>query len=93
MLYWRTHAFHFLVSLRLQDAADAAGRAADQVGDKVSAAGSAVVATAAVGEEKTGAAMRQVGKALEKDGGEAKRYYRGEQPVVETKKKGGCSLL
>lgn len=76
-----------------RSAADTASRAAHKVEDKVAAAGSAVVATAATGEEKTGAAMKQVGQALEKDGADARRYYKGEQVQAEAKKKGGCSIM
>ena len=56
-------------------------------------AGSTAVAGAAAAEEKTGAAMKSAGAKLEKDGGDAKRFLRGQQAVEETKKKGICTIM
>lgn len=73
----------------VRSTADAAGRAAGKVEEKVAGAGSAALANASAAEEKTGRAMRVAGEKLEKDGAQAKRYYRGE----EIKEKKGCSIM
>jgi len=77
----------------VRHAADATKGAAHKVEHGVAAAGSAALGTAASGEEKVGHVMKEAGKRLEKDGAQAKQYYRGEETKEETKKKWGCSIM
>lgn len=77
-------------------AQDASGYVRDRAHDVehgVAAAGSAALGTASAGEEKVGHALKEAGKRLEKDGSQAKHFYRGEEVKEETNKKWGCSVM
>ena len=91
---WRSGFLTVWFFYNVQDAVDATKSAAHKVEHGAAAAGSAALATAAAGEERTGHVMKEAGKKLEADGAQAKRHYRGEQVKEDTKKKFGvCSIM
>lgn len=91
---WASHKAHEAADAAkgaYRSAADSTSRAAQKVEDRVGAAGSAVLAGASATEEKVGANMKEAGAALQRDGSQSKRFYKGQQTKEDTKAK--CSIM